>query len=89
MAMEKQYSFQQIILGQHVIYMQKWSSTLTSHHLKKKKINSKWIKNPNGTVKTTKFFEESISVNVCDLGLGIKFWIRHQNTSNRGKRRIN
>ena len=44
MAMEKQYSFQQIILGQHVIYMQKWSSTLTSHHLKKKKKST-----PNGS----------------------------------------
>ena len=69
--MRKEYSFQQVVLAQLDIHIQKNENGPLSHT--KYKINSKWIKELNERVKTIKLLGKSIGVNLCDLGLVVSF----------------
>jgi len=65
--MEKRQSFQQVVLEQLDIHMQKVSST---DHVPFTKINSKWIIDLSVKCKIMKFPEDAIGGNLDDLGYG-------------------
>ena len=67
--MEKRQSFQQVVLEQLDIHMQKVSST---DHVPFTKINSKWIMGPSIKSKITTFLEGNIQENPDDLILSIE-----------------
>ena len=62
--MEKRQSFQQVVLEQLDIHMQKVSST---DHVPFTKINSKWIIDLNAKCKPIKLSENSIEENLDDI----------------------
>ena len=65
--MEKRQSFQQVVLEQLDIHMQKVSST---DHVPFTKINSKWIIDLSVKCKIMKFPEDAIGGNLDGLGYG-------------------
>ena len=68
--MEKRQSFQQVVLEQLDIHMQKVSST---DHVPLTKINSKWIIDLSVKCKIMRFPEGDIGGNLDDLGYGDEF----------------
>ena len=68
--MEKRQSFQQVVLEQLDIHMQKVSST---DHVPLTKINSKWIIDLSVKCKIMRFPEGAIGGNLDDLGYGDEF----------------
>ena len=68
--MEKRQSFQQVVLEQLDIHMQKVSST---DHVPFTKINSKWIIDLSVKCKIMRFPEDAIGGNLDDLWYGDSF----------------
>ena len=69
--MEKRQSFQQMVLEQLDIYMQKWNLDTELTHFTK--INSKWIIDLNVKCKTMKPLEDNPGENIDNLRFGDDF----------------